>query len=105
MVQKFVRWHPYNVDEEMIWRGNFFCFAVALLFIGLSPKRHASVLVFFAFHFPAHSLVMLIDNLRNLDGNGNPEHAGEVIIFMLGGISCVMGLVGLWKASAKCRGE
>lgn len=37
-VQRWVRWHPYNLDAELLWRGTFATFALALFFTAANPK-------------------------------------------------------------------
>ncbi|GLD94174.1 hypothetical protein PINS_up002785 [Pythium insidiosum] len=87
-VQKYVRWHPYNEDAELLWRGNFFTFSLFFFVTSTNPIRHGAILLFFAWHGLMHGTVMLVDNLRNLDGNGNWEHAFEITFFFLLGVFC-----------------
>ena len=37
-VQLWVRWHPYNLDAELLWRGTFATFACALFLTAANPK-------------------------------------------------------------------
>ena len=37
-VQRWVRWHPYNLDAELLWRGTFATFALALFFTAANPR-------------------------------------------------------------------
>ncbi|KAJ0404960.1 hypothetical protein ATCC90586_002719 [Pythium insidiosum] len=87
-VQKYVRWHPYNEDAELLWRGNFFTFSLFFFITSTNPIRHGAIVLFFAWHGLLHGTVMLIDNLRDLDGNGNWEHAFEISFFFLLGLFC-----------------
>eukprot|EP00435_Cladocopium_sp_Y103_P037908 s1893_g10.t1 len=86
-VQRWVRWHPYNLDAELLWRGTFATFALALFFTAANPKVNNSIVAFFAAHGVCHSVSMFIDNrLLPTDGNDNVEHLLEISIFMAIGL-------------------
>ena len=36
--EKWVRWHPYNVDAELLWRGTFATFALAFFLTAANRK-------------------------------------------------------------------
>lgn len=85
--QRWVRWHPYNLDAELLWRGTFATFALALFFTAANPKVNNSIVAFFAAHCVCHSVSMFIDNrLLPADGNDNVEHLLEISIFMAIGL-------------------
>eukprot|EP00808_Paulinella_micropora_P005522 g24523.t1 len=85
-IEPYVRWHPYSVDHELIWRLTFLAFALAFAVIANMPLSSVALCVFFGAHCVMHGLVMLIDNAINLDGNGNPEHRVEITVFLLLGV-------------------
>lgn len=86
-VQRWVRWHPYNLDAELLWRGTFATFALALFFTAANPRVNNSIVAFFAAHGVCHSVSMFIDNrLLPSDGNDNVEHLLEISIFMAIGL-------------------
>ncbi|CAJ1334776.1 unnamed protein product [Effrenium voratum] len=86
-VQTWVRWHPYNVHAELLWRGTFATFAVALFLTAANPKVNNSIVAFFAAHGVCHSVSMFIDNrIFPRDGNDNVEHLLEISIFMVIGV-------------------
>ncbi|CAK9079425.1 Lon protease homolog [Durusdinium trenchii] len=78
-VQKWVRWHPYNLDAELLWRGTFATFALAFFLTAANPKVNNSIVAFFAAHGVCHSVSMFIDNrIFPMDGNDNVEHILEI---------------------------
>eukprot|EP00913_Durusdinium_trenchii_P012838 g12054.t1 len=81
-VQKWVRWHPYNLDAELLWRGTFATFALAFFLTAANPKVNNSIVAFFAAHGVCHSVSMFIDNrIFPMDGNDN-EHSSEDSAFI-----------------------
>lgn len=86
-VELWYRWHPYNVDTELLWRGTFATFMVAFLVTAANPISNNSIVAFFAAHGVCHSISMFIDNrLVPADGNDNLEHLLEISIFMAIGL-------------------
>jgi hypothetical protein len=81
-VQEFIRWHPYNIDTELIWRGIFLSFIGGLFYAATNLKRHLFIVIFFICHGAMHGLVMLIDNRLGLDGNGDSRHFIEIGAFL-----------------------
>ncbi|CAK9004211.1 unnamed protein product [Durusdinium trenchii] len=86
-VQKWVRWHPYNLDAELLWRGTFATFALAFFLTAANPKVNNSIVAFFAAHGVCHSVSMFIDNrIFPMDGNDNVEHILEISVFLVIGL-------------------
>jgi hypothetical protein len=77
--EKFVRWYPFNVDKELVWRGIFLSHALMMIWTALfQPHRYNfPFTVYLAISGTFHSTIMLILNLaeRAVNGlNGNVEH-------------------------------
>lgn len=74
----FVRWHPFGLETELIWRGVFLSFALGMLMTAFDPRgRHRGFMVALVLSGYLHSAEMGLDNLRSasMGGmNGNPEH-------------------------------
>eukprot|EP00439_Symbiodinium_sp_Y106_P052939 s1021_g7.t1 len=92
-VELWVRWRPYNIQAELLWRGTFATFALAFFLAAANPKVNNSIVAFFAAHGICHSISMFVDNrIFPADGNDNLEHLLEISIFMVLGLThCFVG--------------
>jgi hypothetical protein len=82
--EPFVRWHPFSLSGELIWRGIFLSFAFGMILTAFDPLgRHRSFLVLLVLSGYLHSGEMAADNVLSaaMGGmNGNPEHLyGDVL--------------------------
>ena len=101
---RYIRWHPYSVRAEVIWRGNFFVYAMHMLLTSLVGPRKCAIwpfVLFFGVSCALHGLVMMGMNVgEHLSSglNGNLEHLyTEVVFFCLIGILSIgMGISG-WR--------
>jgi hypothetical protein len=88
--ERFIRWHDYSVDAELLWRGTFCNFAIHNWMAAVDPSgRHRPYVVFMAVQGIIHATVMLFDNRISAargQANGNWEHAFEISGFYLLGV-------------------
>ena len=80
----FVRWHPFSVPAELIWRGVFFSFAFGMLLTAFDPSgRHSLFIVALVLSGYLHAAEMAADNLFSAHmghRNGNHEHLyGDIL--------------------------
>eukprot|EP00439_Symbiodinium_sp_Y106_P023801 s125_g2.t3 len=86
-VQLWVRWRPYNVEAELLWRGTFATFFLSFFFTAANPKVNNAIVAFFAAHGICHSISMFFDNrITPTYGNENVEHLLEISLFMVLGL-------------------
>lgn len=99
----YVRWIPKNTDDELIWRGVFACLSIGFVSAALSPDRgFIGFTRFIQVHSASHALTMLVDNLRDLDGNGNPEHLyGDILAWAA--IAAVVAFLGPWRTRTRAE--
>ncbi|CAE7600035.1 unnamed protein product, partial [Symbiodinium sp. KB8] len=92
-VQLWVRWRPYNVEAELLWRGTFATFFLSFFFTAANPKVNNAIVAFFAAHGICHSISMFFDNrITPTYGNENAEHLLEISLFMVLGLGhCLVG--------------
>ncbi|CAE7904878.1 unnamed protein product [Symbiodinium microadriaticum] len=92
-VELWVRWRPYNIQAELLWRGTFATFFLAFFLAAANPKVCNSIVAFFAWHGICHSISMFVDNrILPADGNDNLEHLLEISVFMVLGLTnCLVG--------------
>lgn len=92
-VELWVRWRPYNIQAELLWRGTFATFFLAFFLAAANPKVCNSIVAFFAWHGICHSISMFVDNrILPADGNDNLEHLLEISVFMVLGLTnCFVG--------------
>lgn len=76
--EPFVRWCPFTVPGELIWRGIFGTYAVTMLLTAIEgPAKHHNYVLFLAVSGIVHAVIMLIMNLADRSAglsNGNAEH-------------------------------
>lgn len=94
--EPFVRWHPFSIDGELVWRGIFGSFALAMILTAFQPlRRHMVFTLNLFFSGFLHSSLMLVFNLverSNGGRNGNSEHLyGDIVGWYF--ISLLSGLV------------
>ncbi|HVO62901.1 MAG TPA: hypothetical protein VMT53_18370 [Terriglobales bacterium] len=82
--EPFVRWHPFGLETELLWRGIFLSFAAGMLITASDPAgRHRLFMVALVLSGYLHAAEMCADNLRSAsmgNMNGNPEHLyGDVL--------------------------
>lgn len=82
--EAFVRWHPFGLGTELIWRGVFLSFAIGMLIAAFDPaRRHRLFIVALVLSGYLHSAEMALDNLTSAamgSMNGNREHLyGDVL--------------------------
>ncbi len=80
----FVRWHPFSLAAELIWRGLFLSFAFGMFVAAFDPSgRHSLFLVALVLSGYLHSAEMTVDNLssaRLSHTNGNHQHLyGDIL--------------------------
>jgi hypothetical protein len=82
--EPFVRWRPFSLPGELIWRGVFLSYAFGMLLTAMEPQgRHRLFLVLLVLSGYSHCSEMAMDNMLSarMGGmNGNPEHLyGDVL--------------------------
>lgn len=101
--QPFVRWHPFSVLGELIWRGVFLCFAVGMFQTAFDPMgRHRPFMILLVISGYLHSGEMCVDTLlsKKMAGmNSNPQHLyGDVLgWFLIASISLSFLLLDRWS--------
>ena len=97
--EPFIRWHPYTVNGELIWRGIFFSYASAILYSCAEDPlgKHFLFVFYVGISCIIHSITMLGMNINqrlNQGSNGNFEHlVSEIPGFLFLGI---LNLIGVW---------
>jgi hypothetical protein len=91
--ERFVRWHSFSIQGELLWRGTFASFSLCNLLSAIDPSgAGASYVAFMAIQGIFHGTTMLVDNRISASKgseNGNPEHAwSEIPFFLL--LGCVL---------------
>lgn len=82
--EPFVRWHPFALTAELIWRGVFLSFVSSMLLTAFDPGgRRRPFIVLLVLSGSLHAGEMVVDNLlsaRMRGTNGNLEHLyGDVL--------------------------
>ncbi len=64
--EAFVRWHPYNQNAELVWRGIFACYAFMMIWTAThNPGKNLAFSLYLGISGGLHSTAMLIMNLVN----------------------------------------
>ncbi len=101
--EPFVRWYPFNLDIELVWRGIFATYALLMLYTAFygPTENNIGFVVYIGISGMFHSTVMLVMNLveaRNGNLNGNMEHLyGDIAGWYLVGLFSLIVCVASWK--------
>jgi len=101
--EPFIRWHPYTIPGELVWRGIFFSYSSSIIYSCAEHPlgKHVVFVLYVGISCIIHSVVMLGMNInQKVKGqpNGNPEHLfSEIPGFFIVGI---LNLIGVWYSCA-----